>query len=194
MGVQIQNSYYKFGGDWEFGEFCEKGQQFLILLSVSSTFHAGFWDQNQIWQQQAIIEFSCNSIIYHKEYSFINNDLFWNDSSCQFGGLVSPRWDRSLASPFVKSCRVAEFGIWGWVHFTMCLCFGMCIISFLLCGHETHVARCQRSLWIAPYMWRGNSQTESNDCTWKPWTRRCRNVILFHDRHTNALVLLCVIT
>lgn len=54
--------------------------------------------------------------------------------------------------PFANSCRVARFGIWGWMHFTMCLCFGMCIISFLLCGHGTHAARCWKCLWIAPLL------------------------------------------
>lgn len=136
-GFKGRSSLLGLGETESSGRFWKKRPAVFNFVLFCRTFHAGFGDQNWIWQQQAIIEFSCNSIIYHNEYSFINNDLFWNDSSCQFGGLFLPAGTGVWLPPYLKSGRVAGFGIRGWMHFTMCLCFGMCIISFLLCGHET---------------------------------------------------------
>lgn len=106
-----------------------KDQQLLISLTICSTFHSVLWNWKQIWQK-AVIWFSCNSIIYHEKYSFINNYLFWNDSSCHFGVRSSPQWGIFLSLSVIKSCSVQCVWNLVWMHFTTCLCFVMCIISF----------------------------------------------------------------
>lgn len=123
-----------------------KDQQLLISLTICSTFHSVLWNWKQIWQK-AVIWFSCNSIIYHEKYSFINNYLFWNDSSCHFWVCSSPQWGIFLSLSIIKSCSVQCVWNLVWMHFTMCLCFVMCIISFLLYRHEIQYCQMYKSLF-----------------------------------------------
>lgn len=62
----------------------------------------------------------------------------------------------------------------------------MCVISFLLCGHEIHVARCQKCLWIAPACGEERIKLIVVIAPENAWTRRHTNVTLYHDRHTTS--------
>ena len=70
----------------------------------------------------------------------------------------------------------------------------MCIISFFLCGHEIHVARCWKCLYkTRPCSRRGNNQAQSCHCTWNLDQKRYRRTPRPWQTH-NVLMLLCVIT
>lgn len=93
--------------------------------------------------------------------------------------------DGKSGFPFAKWRRLVGLRIWGRMHFTMCLCFGMCVISFLLCGHEIYVARCQKCLWIASTACREeNIKLRAASAPENTWTRRGTNVTLYNDRCT----------
>ena len=163
----------------------KENQQFLISLSVCTTFHAGFWDQNQIWQQQAIIQFSRNSIIYHKEYSFINSDLFWNDSSCQFGGLVSAPRDRSLASPLLTHAGLPSLEYEAECTL-QCVYVLVCALFHFYFVVMKSMLPDAESASVEPTRARGEEIIKLRVATAPEdtWTRRGSNVPFGHDRHT----------
>lgn len=98
----------------------------------------------------------------------------------------SPYHPRQESGFFAISRMVTGFGIWGWMQFTMCLCFGMCVISFLLCDHEIYIARCQKCLWIAspPACAEKIIKLRAVIPPKSTSTRRGTNVTLCHDRNT----------
>lgn len=171
-------------GNWEFREeFCEK-RPAVFNFALCSTFYAGFWDQNQIWQQQAIIEFSCNLIIDHKEYSFISNDLFWNDSSCQFGGLVSPPWDRSLASPLLT--HAGSLGLESECTLQCVYVLVCALFHFFFVVMKSMLPDAENAS-IKPAPARGEEIIKLRVAIApETWTRRGTNVPLDHDRHTTS--------
>lgn len=87
--------------------------------------------------------------------------------------------DRSLASPLLTHAGLPGLESEGWMYFTMCLCFGMCIISFLL------VAWCWKCLCRAHPAWGGNSQVQSCNCTWRHLDQKRQQCALWpRIRHT----------